>query len=128
MTNDNQAVADLYVEARVIAEGLVNGVIEGRKYNRAVRLHKLVYEALLRLAWKGFLPWLEEHHARDVHHLEETLKDIASFHDSVSQGALQELLEDKSCTRCLKSIWSPSEMQAASQHFGCPTWTWLRSC
>jgi len=52
MTNDNQAVADLYVEAGFIAEGLVNGVMEGRKYNRAVRLHKLVYEALLRLAWK----------------------------------------------------------------------------
>ena len=57
---------------------------------------------MLRLAWKGFVPWLEEHHARDVHYLEETLKNIASFHDSVSQGALQELLEDKSCTRILK--------------------------
>lgn len=93
---------DLCVEAGVIAEGSVNGVMEGRKYNRAVRLHKLVYEALLRLAWKGFLQWLEEHHARDIHHLEETLKSIASFHDSISQGALQELLENESCGRTLK--------------------------
>jgi len=76
--------------------------MEARKYNRSVRLHKLVYEALLRLAWKGFRRWLEEHHARDIHHLEETLKNIASFHDSASQVTLQELFENKSCTRILK--------------------------
>jgi hypothetical protein len=41
---------DLCVESGVIAEGSIAGVMEGHKYNRAVRLHKLVYEALLRLA------------------------------------------------------------------------------
>jgi hypothetical protein len=46
---------DLCVESGVIAEGSISGVMEGRKYNRAVRLHKLVYEALMRLAWKGFI-------------------------------------------------------------------------
>ena len=39
---------DLCVESQVIAEGSVSGVMEGRKYNHAVRLHKLVYEALMR--------------------------------------------------------------------------------
>ena len=55
---------DLCVESGVIAEGSVAaGVMDGCKYNRAIRLHKLVYEALMRLAWKGFLPWLELKHA-----------------------------------------------------------------
>ena len=37
---------DLCVEAGVIAEGSITGVMEGRKYNCAVRLHKIVYEAI----------------------------------------------------------------------------------
>ena len=43
---------DLSVESGVIADGLIAGVLDGKTYNRAIRLHKLVYEALLRLAWK----------------------------------------------------------------------------
>ena len=93
---------DLCVESGVIAEGSVSGVMDGRRYNRAVRLHKLVYEALMRLAWKGFLPWLEENHSRDIHHLDGTLKNINSFHSNVSQGTFQELMESESCTHILK--------------------------
>ena len=53
---------DLCIESGVIAEGSVAGVLEGRRYNRAVRLHKLVYEALMRLVWQGFRPWIENNH------------------------------------------------------------------
>jgi hypothetical protein len=49
---------DLCIESGVIAEGSVGGVLDGRKYNRAVRFHKLLYEALQRLAWKGFEVWI----------------------------------------------------------------------
>ena len=35
---------DLCIESGVIADGSLSGVMDGRKYNRAVRLHKLVYE------------------------------------------------------------------------------------
>lgn len=51
---------DICIESGVIAEGSVTGVLEGRKYNRAVRFHKLMYEALQRLIWKGFQAWVEE--------------------------------------------------------------------
>ena len=49
---------DLSVESGVIADGSIAGVLDGKKYNRAIRLHKLVYEALLRFAWSGFETWL----------------------------------------------------------------------
>lgn len=61
---------DLCVEAGVIADGSISGVIYGHKYNRAVRLHKLLYEAFLRLAWEAFQPWLEEDHQEDIIHLD----------------------------------------------------------
>ena len=38
---------DIAVESGIIAEGSIHGVVHGHKYNRAVRLHKLVYDALL---------------------------------------------------------------------------------
>ena len=28
--------------------------------NRAVRVHKCIYEALMRLAWAGFTDWVDE--------------------------------------------------------------------
>ena len=45
---------EIGIESGVIAEGSVTGVLEGSKYNRAVRFHKLMYEALQRLICKGF--------------------------------------------------------------------------
>ena len=51
---------DICIESGVIAEGSVTGVLEGRKYNRAIRFHKLMYEALQRLVWKGFKTWIEK--------------------------------------------------------------------
>ena len=41
---------ELCVESGVIAEGSVAGVLDGRGYNRGVRVHRLMYEALMRLA------------------------------------------------------------------------------
>ena len=64
---------DLAVESGVIAEGSIDAVLCGREYNREVRLHKLVYEALLRTDWKGFYPLMEEHHPENVPKLEVTI-------------------------------------------------------
>jgi len=45
---------DLCIESGVIVEGSIKGVLDGNKYNRAVRFHKHPYETLLRRAWNGF--------------------------------------------------------------------------
>ena len=93
---------DLCVESGVLAEGSVAGLMAGHKYNRAIRVHKLVYEALMRLVWKGFITWLEEHHAEEVPNLEESINNIDIFHSNVSQGSLQDLLQQQSCRRILQ--------------------------
>ena len=41
---------DLCVESGAIAEGSVAGVLDGRRYNRGVRFHKIMHEALMRPA------------------------------------------------------------------------------
>ena len=66
-------IRDLAVESGVTAEGSINKVLEGKQYNQADRLHKLTYEALLRLAWSGFQEWLETNHAEDLPKLNDTI-------------------------------------------------------
>ena len=51
---------DICIEAELVAEGSINGVLNGKHYNRAIRIHKYIYEALMRLAWAGFTHWVED--------------------------------------------------------------------
>lgn len=93
---------DLCVEAGVIADGSVAGVMDGRKYNRAVRLHKLLYETFMRLAWKGFLQWLASNHSDYMVHLEETLRATSSLCEDVCQAAVREMMDSQCCDEIFK--------------------------
>ena len=44
---------DVLVQSEVIAEGSVDKALSGKMYNRSVRCHKIVYEALYRLFLKS---------------------------------------------------------------------------
>ena len=57
---------DLALESGVIAAGSVDKVFEGKHYNRAVRFHKLTYEALIRVAYKGFVDWHDINRPEDA--------------------------------------------------------------
>ena len=50
----------LCVESGVIAEGSVLGFLDGRSYDRGVRLHNIMYEGLMRLAWQTLGGWIKE--------------------------------------------------------------------
>ena len=45
---------ELAVQSDVLAEGSVDKVLSGKQYNRHVRLHKVAYEALMKLLLKEF--------------------------------------------------------------------------
>ena len=116
---------DRCIESDVIADGSISGVMDGPKYKRAVRLHKLVYEALIGLAWKGFLSWLQAKHTDDVIDMDETLKTIGNLCKDVSQVSLKQVLQNMSCARimhfphhalpasctCLKSTLNSCELE-----------------
>jgi hypothetical protein len=83
---------DLCIESGVLAEGSVSAVMEGRQYNRAVRIHKYVYEALMRLAWRGFACWLEQVHPEKKNHLEQMQELASDLHENVNKGTYDEIL------------------------------------
>ena len=95
---------DLCIESGVVAEDSIAGVMGGRRYNRAVLLHTLVYEAFTRLAWKGFRSWLEATHADDVVHMDETLRIIDNLCEDVSQASLKQFINNSSCT-CIMELF-----------------------
>eukprot|EP00058_Branchiostoma_floridae_P026647 XP_002612138.1 hypothetical protein BRAFLDRAFT_88877 [Branchiostoma floridae] len=75
--------------------------MDGRKYNRAVRFHKLVYEALLRLVWSGFLSWMRQNHNEDLTDLEEATETIDTHTNDVSQQALLGILQSATNNRIM---------------------------
>ncbi|KAG1659185.1 hypothetical protein GQR58_022660 [Nymphon striatum] len=87
---------ELCVESGVIAEGSVASVMEGRRYNRAVRFHKLLMEALLRLAW------LEANHREDYDLLGRIKEQLSNFCDNISQQTFQEMREHQPTDKILK--------------------------
>ena len=89
---------DIAVESGIIAEGSITGMLEGRKYNRGIRLSKLVYEALLRLAWRGFVEWLTEHHMQDLKHHAKTTEILKTLHDDVSKEEFEAAVQEPSCS------------------------------
>lgn len=66
---------DLCIESGIVAEGSVSALLEGRSYNRAIRVHKLAYEALMRVAWRGFQPWVDERYPIDMNHIRRALDE-----------------------------------------------------
>lgn len=87
---------DLAVQSCIVAEGSITAVLGGRNYNRAVRLYKLVYEALLRLAWQAFHQWLEEQHPQDHCHMMPMTDAIRYLHDDLGSENLVGVKENPS--------------------------------
>ena len=96
----------IIIEAGVVAEGSVSSVMEGRQYNRGVRTHKYMYEALLRLAWKEFISWAQENRPDLMTNIEAGLEVI---HD---------LYED-TCPNNYAATLENDQFQSLMDHFTC---------
>jgi hypothetical protein len=93
-------LCDLAVEAGIIADGSISKVLEGRHYNRGVRLRKLIYEGIIRLLWRGFFEWIESKpNLRSV--LQEALSKMQKFVEGVDTQAFDDLLEHAPTVRIL---------------------------
>ena len=86
---------DIIVEAGIVAVGSINGVLSGKHYNRAMRVHKLVYEALERLRFKAFMDSLskedEECVRSKIQRLQESFDSKTDFADVLSSEYMNEL-------------------------------------
>ena len=85
---------DVAVETGLIAEGSISSVLEGRQYNRDVSLHKILYEAFLRLSWKGFVSWVKENHSSCLPMIESLLTEVEEQSTKLEHQLLTTFLEN----------------------------------
>ena len=84
------------IESGVVTEGSVAAVLDGRKYNRALRFHKLMYEALMRKAWSGFKTWVTENRKNEKRAIESAFEDLNSSSTNICGAEFGRKLGDPS--------------------------------
>ncbi len=84
---------DVLIEANVLASGSVDAVLEGRHYNRGLRVHKLVSEALGRMRWSAFRKW-NENHAYNLN-LDELAHDFEDLRVEINQHNLKAVVQSR---------------------------------
>ena len=80
-------------------------MLERRMYSQAVRVHNILYEAPLRLAWKGFITWLEAHHPNQMHAVSALPDQISDARGEMSQPEFDELLSSDGLAESL-ILWN----------------------
>lgn len=93
---EDSGFKDLCIESGIVAEGSISKILEGKMYNRAIRTHKLVYEAMMRLAWKSFVPWFDINYSHDNVRLTDTQELIETVLDDTSPECFANLCESES--------------------------------
>lgn len=93
---EDAGLRDLAVKSGRVAEGSITSVLSGKQYNRAVRLHKLLYEALSRLAWKGFYRWLEERQTPYRIQSGEMSRLVTELREDICQEEFERVLQHPS--------------------------------
>ena len=77
---------------RIVAKGSINGVLDGNQYNHAVRVHKCIYEALMRLAWAEFMVWVDNIQDKSAV-IKSFLDQVNNMVDDLNQQNFNNLLQ-----------------------------------
>lgn len=72
----DSGLQDILIEAEVIAAGSINAVLTGHHYNRSMRAHKLLFEAMQRLRWKQFLQVLSTNEQEEATEVVSKLREV----------------------------------------------------
>ena len=80
-------LAAIWTEADLVAPGSLNATLSGKQYNRAMRSHKVLFEALYRLQLQGFISTLSEDEQSQLLSLSELLSANYRDSDQYEQGS-----------------------------------------
>ena len=93
---EESGIEDFLTESDVYGSNTTLALLEGKSYNRGVRPHKLIMEALLRLQWQAFCKWLERE--REGHRLEgvdmsQIETNLDKFKESSATGGKKKVFD-----------------------------------
>ncbi|KAJ8050587.1 Vesicular integral-membrane protein VIP36 [Holothuria leucospilota] len=79
-------LADIMIESGLIAQGSINGVMNGHHYNRSMRANKIMCDALCYLQWESYMASLNDDQKGRVQEV------MAQLHDAYSTDSLMDYL------------------------------------
>ena len=83
---------DLCIETNLTAEGSLASVFSGKMYNRAVYVHKSVYEAFMILAWEAFIPWVEKNKPEEKNNITSVSEEVSDLVEHLCQQKFDNIL------------------------------------
>ena len=84
---------DIFIESQIVAEGSIRGVTDAKQYNRGVRAHKYLYEALMRLVWAEFMRRLESSDPTHRIAVASFLEQVDTLADNLKGESFDQLLK-----------------------------------
>ena len=90
-------IEELLTESGLYGNASTIALLNGKSYNRGVRAHKLIMEALLRLQWKAFCQWMEKvenAQRRGAVQVNEIQRNISKCREVIGERQLQDKLVD----------------------------------
>ncbi|EDO42601.1 predicted protein [Nematostella vectensis] len=112
----DSSIEDLLIESGVFGCSTASSLLKGKSYNRGVRAHKLLLEALLRLQWRAFGEWISvEKHAGAID--EDKLVTIIQACRQSSSGGDLKVAFYRLCERlpALTDLFSEFRRQVSQQ-------------
>jgi hypothetical protein len=105
------------IESEIVAPGSVTGVLSGKHYNRSVRAHKLIYEAMQMMRFEAFekslssTPSNNQFHTIGISVLEDSEREMfteicTSERVNVTKRAYDEFVEKRSEENPTFAFWS----------------------
>ena len=84
----DSGIEDLLIESEVYGSNTASTLLKGKSYNRGVRAHKLLMEALLRLQWQAFGEWMTAEEELNLDELgeDQCISSIAACQRSMTDG------------------------------------------
>lgn len=90
----NAGLSDLAVETGAISQGSIRNALQGKQYNRAIRLHKYIYEAFMQIIWRQLLDYLMLEYT-DIFSKLETVNELTQqFCDNMCNETFNNAIED----------------------------------
>ena len=90
----DSCLLEVWTERGVYGENTVNNINAAKSYNKAMRAHKLTYEAVWRLYQKLLLDWLHQKEV-DTETVNQSLSVLTTgFHEQKETDELSQIFED----------------------------------
>ena len=101
---------DIVIESGLVAKGSTNAVLTGHQYNRSLRMHKIVSEAMEHMRWQAFLKTLSEEEQEQASDLMKKLQDSfpSDEHKQIVSGEQFDGLQSKYTKFVINQSTSPT--------------------